>query len=346
MRGYAFNQTFRFGTSKPSGFNYLINYNFSNTYQLNNTMYSKNTGTLQDLELNSGQGTDFGIGQDLGLTDFGATSMIYTLDGVQTYTETPFYSFDNLGVVKDVYYYNRVLTPTEITKYSSNPNDFFVDARNDATCVLNMPMDGINQYRHDYASGNDYEITNYTTSCDVGQLTYGSQSSSFPHTANVNGIPLRGDKSEFFECTSYYDNFGDTEWIPSADEDWSIECIYPIENYPSYYMGSNISSFRVGGYTNTLVVGLNGGIKTLPKNGYIHLVVNSIGEWYVDNVKQLSFDMVGFSNINTFYLGAINGQTLYKVPIPIRLFKAHPTTITQEEVTTAYNDAVNKGYLS
>ena len=119
-----------------------------------NKMYTKNLGTGTPLALYSGQGLkNNGIDHDLDLVDIGATSMIYTLDGVQTYTETPFYSFLGLGGVwNDIYYFNRALTQSEITKYSTNPNQFFNDARLDNTCVLNMPLAENDKYCYDYAN--------------------------------------------------------------------------------------------------------------------------------------------------------------------------------------------------
>lgn len=472
-----------FGYGFTSGYSPLINYRWSSTYQANNQMYSTNSGTGTDLQLYSGQGVkNNGVDHDLDLVDIGATSMIYTLDGVQTYTETPFYSFLGLGGVwNDIAYFNRTLTQTEITKYSTNPNGFFNDALVDDTCVLNMPLAEHSDYCIDYAnysegqeeitngtfdsnvddwvsnnsgasitwqssgtaiasnttdwsyirqgisitsgiylvsfdvlsidkmlhiglgvSGNDismigthtqvyeasgttdfqirpsstglynveidnisvkqlsgtYQIQNYTDSCrdEAKQLHYGSQSANY----KINGLGMRTDESPYFECSELFDNYGDTGWIPSATEDWTIEFIAyvpPSLEYKDtlgifgndtsdstkvrFYIGSGAKPHCWVGneYTNT----------TSFDDEYLHwiFVYNNINDSY-----QMYWNGILYENQAN--VGLIQGSTTMKIANTVtaynyfkdlRLLKVHQKALTQEEVTKAYTDAVNKGLL-
>ena len=71
----------------------------------------------------------------------------------------------NSGTIKDLYYFSDTLTPTEISKYSTNPNGFFQDVQDGVidNCVLNMPMDGNGKYVRDYANYAEAPIaTTYT----------------------------------------------------------------------------------------------------------------------------------------------------------------------------------------
>ena len=58
------------------------------------------------------------------------------------------------GTLKDLYIFNRALTPTEISKYSTDPNGFFQDVQDGVidNCVLNMPLNGKDKYQIDHAN--------------------------------------------------------------------------------------------------------------------------------------------------------------------------------------------------
>jgi len=82
------------------------------------------------------------------------SSNAFTIDYIGQYNNTVF-GFE----VKDLYIFNDTLTQAEITKYSTQPNEFFQDVQDGVidNCVLNMPLDGTDKYVRDYASYSETE---------------------------------------------------------------------------------------------------------------------------------------------------------------------------------------------
>lgn len=101
-------------------------------------------------------------------------------------------------VIKDVFIFNKHLTPTEIDKYNNQPNQFFMDSLEDSSCVLAMPMCEKNNLVRNYKNNTDYPISNYLTTCrtNARRLPYGLQTSGFKR--DTNGLIL--SKSNFLEC--------------------------------------------------------------------------------------------------------------------------------------------------
>lgn len=65
------------------------------------------------------------------------------------------------GIVKDVYAFNRVLTQTEIEKYTNQPNQFFMDSLEDSSCILAMPLcekDGFVRNYKSYSEGSNLVV--------------------------------------------------------------------------------------------------------------------------------------------------------------------------------------------
>ena len=103
------------------------------------------------------------------------------------------------GTLKDLYVFNDTLSQQEITKYSTQPNEFFQDVQDGVidNCLLNMPLDGTDATVHDYVNNTDYQIQNYTTSCrdTTSTLSYGSQESKF-----LSSGLWRGYLTEYYKC--------------------------------------------------------------------------------------------------------------------------------------------------
>lgn len=59
------------------------------------------------------------------------------------------------GTLKDLYIFNRALTQAEIIKNYEQPEQFYIDALTDDTCVLNMPMNDKDGFARDMSSYSD-----------------------------------------------------------------------------------------------------------------------------------------------------------------------------------------------
>lgn len=422
MLGYKYGYRFKLSDSyKP-----YINYSWSSTYQKNNQMHSKNSGTGTPLALYSGQGVKFnGVDQvidggdistslsiehsvivystttfsdakvnlwvepnKLNWYDSTVTKQVRTIpvgilclnifeNKIDVYHNGVFYSTFNTdgyhyykyntygarqsngehasqGTLKDLFIFNRALTQTEITKYSTNPNGFFNDALVDDTCVLNMPLAEHSTDCYDYANDTWHTISNYTDSCrnEAKQLPYGSQNANY----KINNLGMRTDESSYLECDGV--GYGDTGWVPSVDEDFTVEAVFEV---------SNDSEFRLNGnsYNNGIYFGKNSGGKTLyvrvfgsnvlqlPNTKDIACLIFSY-EWQTKEVKQYVDDVLVATQLATqttnvltpvlLGMGATNGA--YALIKPVRLFKVHQKALTQAEITKNYNSYVAKGLLS
>lgn len=315
--------------------------------------------TIQVLALSWNNGNYFiSYGEQTnGGTYFGSPSGVFSITLGSTERYTPSY-FD--GTLKDLFIFNRTLTQTENAKYSANPNGFFNDALVDDTCVLNMPLAEHSTDCYDYANDTWHTIANYTDSCrdEAKQLPYGSQNANY----KINGLGMRTEESPYLECSELFDNYGDTGWIPSADEDWSIEVVYFTPD-PSIYTSpekgiigndmqtaSNRFWFYIGSGGNPIVFIADKYEVILGIEGWHH-----IGIQYSADAKTftvISDDVLEGTHIIPSFMGGIEPLEIGRIaPLgepsayPIRLFKVHNKALTQEEVTTAYNKALQKGLL-
>jgi len=176
----------------------------------------------------------------------------------------------NNGILKDAYVFNRVLTQTEIDKYSNDPNGFFIDATNDVNCLFNMRLDGVGSTVHEYASNTDATIANYTTSCrdTTSALPYGTQAFNFTRDANgwVTGL------SANLECNARgYAN------IPAQN----ITADINVATTPKALSG-NILSGAVTLDTSGMTVGVESDV-TLPTQAINGVI--TIGSGYQGTIK-------------------------------------------------------------
>lgn len=129
---------------------------------------------------------------------------------VQTTNQLTFGAFESIGgsigqrsrfynnIIKDVYYFRKIISEEERIRYFNQPNQFFMDSLEDDSCVLAMPMCEKNNLVRNYKNNTDYPITNYLTTCrtNAQRLPYGLQTSGFKRDSN--GLIL--SKSNFLEC--------------------------------------------------------------------------------------------------------------------------------------------------
>ena len=375
------------------------------------------------------------------------------------------------GTLKDLFIFNRALTQAEITKYSTNPNQFFNDARLDNTCVLNMPLSENDKYCIDYANYSEallieddfsldlskwtelgtptiidgvchcdsttintgiqyagaitselyliefdleiingtmkvdmggstnlftasgrktvilkqgatntlisfyrvtsgdifnldnisikqlsgvHEISNYTDSVrdEAKQLPYGSQNANY----KINNLGMRTDESPYFEGSELFDNYGDTGWIPSATDDWSIELIMDFKgDGTNRWQGWN-GDLHIGERTNTPltprveVYGDSTAYIIAPTQvtvGFHMMTIVKSGDNYalfVDGVLSATGTTTNPVFANSLFLGGHRDDIF--INVIDRLFKVHPKALTQEEITAAYQNAVKQGLLT
>lgn len=172
MSGYGYGHGYGYGLSVAAS-QLLISYDFDNTFQILGQMYSKNNGSFsEDLALNSGQGAKlFTTNTITGPINTTILTEIYTKDGVVTVNEgsqvlTDYVIGNDNSIHKDYYLFTDALTPQEISKYSTNPNAFFIDVQNGVidNCVLNMPLDGTDEFVRDYE--------NYSEGVELSEQDY------------------------------------------------------------------------------------------------------------------------------------------------------------------------------
>lgn len=156
-------------------------------------------------------------------------------------------------------------------------------------------------------------------------------------------------------------SYGDAGWIPNADEDWSIEIIQFLgaldgnSHYHGYYESSGENRIFFGDQENNLnfYVRLGSSSTSISNSvrGYHHFSMTfnhtlKTLSLYKNGVYQKDIGNGSFGGCNgSMFIGGINGLNNRQVTAT-RLFKVHDKALTQEEITTAYNDAVNKGLLS
>lgn len=125
------------------------------------------------LALNSGsgvyiKGTDdlipIPINQTIGAEAYIKDGVLVVNDNVGAITDLV---IDTVGAYKDYYLFTRNLTQTEKDAMVSQPEQFFIDAKNDNTCVLNMPM---NEDKDGTYSGH---VIDYSEFSEVEKTTNG-----------------------------------------------------------------------------------------------------------------------------------------------------------------------------
>lgn len=277
------------------------------------------------------------------------------VNGVVTISETSQtltnYVISGLGVHKDYYLFTRLLTPSEKDSYTNTPELFYAMAQADNTCVLNMPMCETSSTVRNYKTGIDYPISNYTTSVrdNAKKLQYGLQTCKFVR----DSLGVIQGASDYLECDG--SGYGNTGWIPSADEDWTLELVQNISSNTTFQISgttvSGDSRFFIGSDATGKVVANLGGVSkySLVQLGNRHIVLS-----YEASTKQyilyLNGVPLGITSTPSFVTGSVNFtlgnvQLSFEVATEIRLFKVHPKALTQDEVTKAYTYAVNKGLL-
>lgn len=193
-----------------------------------------------------------------------------------------------------------------------------------------------------------YPITNYTSSVrdNAKNLQYGLQTCKFVR----DSLGVIQSASNYLECDGV--GYGNTGWIPSVDEDWSIELITENKQiYKSSFFGTNYSGglhfFKI---TNGLWYVLIGGVSTYiisSTNDYLIFTLvfkQTHYDLYVDGVLVINNKAVTFTTGSAFYLGKRGTDSFYS-EFAQRLFKVHPKILTQAEITANYNSYVAKGLL-
>ena len=156
-----FNKGFIFGTITDK-YNPYINYSWSQTLTVGGNQQIKDSGTAGlNLQQFFGQGCWFN-GIDMQVTipvNETIQTEIKRVNGVteintntQNLTNYNVYSGSGAKVYKDLYMFNRVLTQTEIEKYTNQPNQFFMDSLEDSSCILAMPLCEKDSFVRNYKS--------------------------------------------------------------------------------------------------------------------------------------------------------------------------------------------------
>ena len=346
-------------------YNPYINYSWSQTLTVGGNQQIKDTGTSGlNLRQFFGQGVWFnGIDMQVTIpinatikTEINRVNDVVKINtNTQNLTNYNVYSGSGAKVYKDLYMFNRLLTTTEIEKYTNQPNQFFMDSLEDGSCVLAMPMCEKNNLVRNYKNNTDYPITNYLATCrtNAQKLPYGLQTSGFKRDSN--GLIL--GKSNFLEAEGV--GYGNTGWVPKWNEDFTVESVFEV---------SNDSEFRLNG--NSYADGICFGKNSVGKSLYVRVfgapaillattkdIVCLIFSysWQTKEVKQYVDGVLVTTQLATtttnsplpVLLGMIAlGRTNYPVIKPIRLFKTHSKVLTQEEVSKNFNKYQAQGLLN
>lgn len=136
-----------------------------------------------------------------------------------------------------------------------------------------------------------HPIQNYTTSVrdNAKNLQYGLQTCKFVR----DGLGVIQSASDYLEGDTV--GYADTGWVPSADEDWQVECVWYVGEMDASQwrkvcrisnvikIERNQSDIATIGYE---VYGLSGTTSTI-KNEYVHILIDSTGKVYLNgsNIK-------------------------------------------------------------
>ena len=206
-----------------------------------------------NLTINSGGATQFDATQSIPITFVSSDYTCYYKYDVLVEDTTIGQTSKTLsgaGTYRDFYAFSSEPNATQKAFMASYPErtfaHFSIDSTNTEsvleglTCLLNMPLNQIGATQHDYATGADFTITNYTTSCDVVKQSTGLQMSQFEHE------PLTGLMGEWKPDRMWFDDFSyvdqiQTNFRPAQDEPFAVECVMgkPDEDYNEIGTGFN-----------------------------------------------------------------------------------------------------------
>jgi hypothetical protein len=207
-----------------------------------------------------------------------------------------------------------------------------------------------------------HQISNYTTTSrtNAQRLSYGLQTSGFKR----DNLGMILSKSSFLEADGV--GYGNTGWIPSADEDWSIELVCKhnltttgtigllgtdgvssnnrLRIYVFYHSSSNTRRPHI--WIEDQFIAQSTAI-AVPEQYLITLTYESTTKryhYYLNSVY------VGFRHVPNFTNNLpvkISQYVTYQVwETPLRLCKVHQKALAQEEVTKNFNTYESLGLLS
>ena len=240
--------------------------------------------------------------QQLQVDNVGAVSMIYLQDQVTEYTESPFYMFNTANTFRDAYWFNRTLTPSEISRHHSDPEGFFQDAQNGVItgCLSIIPMDGDDKYVKDYLN---YTIGDNDTSNPVFAIN--SETAGPENTLSVSGDTFTIHQSIKTQ-QEYIPYLGfEKTYIPNAR--WLFEATITVTSgtmnvflWEGYENGSNHNYFiqediNVG---EPLKISF---ISSIREDGKANLVFNGmIKSVYDSTVKYSTRQVTGLYEISNY----------------------------------------------
>ncbi len=193
-----------------------------------------------------------------------------------------------------------------------------------------------------------YPINNYTEQMNVSQLNTGLQTSKLLIENNVVSGLATGIKG-------HGDGYVDTGWIPSADEDWMIECVFEVvHDGLQHFFGTSwvqdkvVILKHIDESVLTYIGDKSISVGIVPE-GFVHLCVKYDGtefSIYLNGVyKGLSSGLTFNNHLNTFILlsrGTNDGkflkgeQTLFKIHTepqdPVELYNKAKTDLAKEGV--------------
>lgn len=204
------------------------------------------------------------------------------------------------------------------------------------------------------------EVINYTADCvtSAKQLPYGSQEANFFHKSN--GVPTRTGLSPFFESTPYWNNYGNTGWVPKVTDTFIFEFIFNITADNEFRLCGNT-------YVDGVYFGKNSGGKKIYARifGTPVLTVTAVKDYilitckynpdtktafiYLDGVLiSTQISALTTASMLPVILGLVNVTGTYKVNTPIRHFKVitDAKTINNYDALVEYNKLVQKGLLA
>lgn len=199
-----------------------------------------------------------------------------------------------------------------------------------------------------------YPIRNYTTSVrdNAKNLQYGLQTCKFVR----DGLGVIQSASNYLECDGV--GYVDTGWIPSVDEDWSIEIIKLLSTTGEYDSDgtlinndTRVGLNNIGGYLYVDVgikISGDGTHNLVPINGiYLITIIYTSSlhqvKVYFNGILKSTYINSFTTGISTFNIGRYIQN---KSKNNRRLFKVHNKVLTQAEITANFNSYQNKGLLS
>lgn len=222
----------------------------------------------------------------------------------------------------------------------SLPNQFFKDMSTNSNTLFATDFRGNSSNIKDYKSGMTYPITNYsaTQRTNFTQVNKGLQELMIERDSLGFFLGLR----EFPKGNGV--GYGDTGWIPSATEDFTIEITIDTTGNIWELCGNTYFMFGTSSTPNSLIFYkiFNGGYREIygqPNISNVVFLYNSLAKTYsvyVNKVLKLS-DIVTVSDTqdtNGFGLfGTIrNTDVVNKGTKEIPKFKVHKKLLTDEEI--------------